>query len=161
MRGLKLAHSRYAESLTTPSPFLKGEASPCASGLWFVMSNQRLRNNNRERARFLQFAILPAMMNDAHEHYRNRARAGGHQRPAGAYARGANHVAAHVSCAAASQLSALLLGPARLAHRHLDATNCDELVRIPDHKLKTSARCSVGGRICANDAFIHLGRRDG
>jgi hypothetical protein len=29
--GLKLAYSRYAESLTLPSPFLKGEASPSAS----------------------------------------------------------------------------------------------------------------------------------
>ena len=123
--------------------------------------NDYAASTTQKRARFLQFAILPAMMSDAHENHRNRARAGRHQRPAAAYARGRNHVAAHISCATASQLSAVLLGPARLAHRHLDATDCDELVRLPNHKLKTPARCSVGGRICANDAFIHLGRRAG
>src|SRR2546423_14981241 len=101
------------------------------------------------------------MMSDAREKYRNRARAGGHQRSAATSARGRNHVAAYISCATASQLSAVLLGPARLAHRHLDATDCDELVRIPTHKLKTYARCSVGGRVCANDAFIHMGRGPG
>src|SRR6266511_4992400 len=74
---------------------------------------------------------------------------------------GGIHVAAYISCAAASQLSAVLLGPARLAPRHVDTADCDELVRLLTHKLKISARCSGGGRICANDAFIHLGRRDG
>ena len=146
----------------SPLPFYRARRAHVYPGLWFVISNQRLRSvNNTERARFLQFSSLPAMMSDAHENYRNRARAGRHQRPAAAYARGRNHVAAHISCATASQLSTVLLGPARLAHRHLDATDCDELVRLPNHKLKTPARCSIGGRICANDAFIHLGRRDG
>src|SRR2546423_10432913 len=97
------------------------------------------------------------MMSDAREKYRNRARAGGHQRTAAAHARGRNHVAAYISCATASQLSAVLLGPARLTHRNLDATDCDELVRIPNHKLKTSARGSVGGRDLAHDRFLQLG----
>jgi hypothetical protein len=118
-------------------------------------------NLPHERARFLQFAILPAMMSDAHENYRNCTRAGRHQRTSAACSRGERHVAAHISGAAASQLPAVLLGSARLADRHLDATDCDELVRLPNHKLKISARCSGGGRICANDAFIHLGRRAG
>ena len=161
MRGLKLAYSRYAESLTLPLSLWKGRGDPCAVGA-FNGGEITLRNvNNTERARFLQFAILPAMMSDAHENYRNGAGARGHQRPAAAYARGRSHVAAHISCAAVSQLPAVLLGPARLSHRHVDATDCDELVRIPNHKLKTSARCRVGGRICANDDFIHLGRRAG
>ena len=112
-------------------------------------------------ARFLQLLVAPAMMTDAHENHRNRAGAGGHQRAAAAYARGRNHVAAYISGATASQLSAVFLGPAHLAHRHVDAADCDELVRLPNHELKTSARRGIGGRICANDAFIHLGRRAG
>src|SRR5882757_8151386 len=121
--------------------------------------NSAFDTNAAATRSILQLSVSPAMMSDAREKYRNRARAGRHQRPAAAYARGRNHVATHISCATASQLSAVLLGPARLAHRHLDATDCDELVCIPNHKLKTPARCSVGGRICADDAFIHLGRR--
>ena len=99
------------------------------------------------------------MMSDARENYRNRARAGRHQRPAAAYAGGRNHVAAYISCAKASQLSAVFLGPARLAYRHVDAADRYELVRLPNHKLKTAARRGIGSRICTDDAFIHLGRR--
>ena len=108
--------------------------------------------------RFLQFAILPAMMSDADEDYRNCARAGRSQWPAAPPARGWNHVAAYISRATASQLPAFLLGTVGLAYWHLDATDCDELVRVPNHKLKTFTWCSVGGRIGANDAFVHLGR---
>src|SRR4051812_26784474 len=83
-----------------------------------VSSTWPLRQSAVHRTRsILQFAILPAMMSDAHRNHRNRARAGRHQRSAAAYARGRNHVAAYISCATASQLSAVLLGPARLAHR--------------------------------------------
>ncbi len=101
------------------------------------------------------------MMSDADGNNRNRARAGRHQRAAGTDARGENHVAAYVSCATASELSAVLLGATRFAHGHLDAADRNELVRLPNHKLKTSARRRVGGRICADDAFIDLGRRAG
>src|SRR5947208_7702974 len=126
------------------------------------MTQAPLQQSAVHRTRsILQLLVSPVMMSDAREKYRNRARARRHQRLAAAYARGRNHVAAYISCATASQLSAVLLGPARLTHRNLDATDCDELVRIPNHKLKTSARCSVGGRLCADDAFRHLGRRAG
>src|SRR4029079_10228652 len=97
------------------------------------------------------------MMSDAHGNHRNRARAGRHQRPAGTYACGRNYVAAYIPCATPSQLPAVLLGPTRLAYRHLDAADRDELVRLPNHKLKTSARRGIGGRLCADDAFIDLG----
>src|SRR5262249_58358499 len=107
------------------------------------------------------FAILPVMMSDAHKNYRNCPGAGRPQRSAGAYARGRNHVAVHISRAAASQLPPVFLGSARLARRHLDATDCDELVRLPNHKFKTSARCGGGGWRCADHVFSYLGRRAG
>src|SRR3954463_13659313 len=112
-------------------------------------------------ALLLQFAPLPAMMSDAHGNNRNGTRAGRRQRPTAASARRRNHVAAHISCAKASQLSTVLLGPARLAYRHVDAADCDELVRVPNHELKISTRRGGCGRICAHDAFIDLGRRSG
>src|ERR1044071_5911897 len=84
--------------------------------------------------RFLQFAIMPAMMIDVHDNHRNRTGAGRHRRSAATSARGQNHVAAYISCAAASQLPALLLGTVGLAHWHVDATDRDELVRLPDHQ---------------------------
>src|SRR5262245_12882358 len=61
------------------------------------------------------------MMGDAHENHRNGARAGRHHRASATCARGWNYVAAHISCLTTSQLPAVLLGSARLAHRHLDA----------------------------------------
>src|SRR5436190_15538560 len=119
------------------------------------------QHQHTRTALVLQFTMVPAMMSDADGNHRNGARAGRHQRPAAPYAHGRNHVAAHISSAAASQLPAVLLGPTRLAHRHVDAADCDELVYLSNHKLKISARCSVGGRICADDVFIYLGRHAG
>src|SRR3954447_23701604 len=85
-------------------------------------------------ALLLQFALLPAMMSDAHGNNRNGTRAGRHQRPTAADACRWNHVAAHISRATASQLSTIFLGPARLAYRHVDAADRYELVRLPNHK---------------------------
>ncbi len=113
------------------------------------------------RKHFVRSLNRRGLFPDADENHRNRPGAGGHQRPAAAYARGRNHLAAYISCVTASQLSAVLLGPARLAYRHVDAADRDELVRLPNHKLKAPARRGVGGWICADDAFIDLGRRAG
>ena len=58
-------------------------------------------NLPHNRPSILQFAMLPAMMSDAHENHRNSARAGRPQRLAATCARGRNHVAAHISRAMA------------------------------------------------------------
>ena len=67
-------------------------------------------------------------------------------------------MAAHVSRTAASKLSAVLLGPTRLAYRHVDATNGDELVRLRNHELEIFARPRVCSRLRADHVFFHLGR---
>ena len=146
----------------SPLPFQRARRAMRIRALvGYVESTIAQHQKTDEQSRFLQFPILPAMMSDAHENYRNRACAGRHQRPAAAYARGRNHLAAHISCATASQLSAVLLGPACLAHRHLDATNCDELVRISDHQFKILTRPRLCHRFCADGSFVNMGWRDG
>ena len=62
---------------------------------------------------------------------------------------------------AASQLSPLFLGPACLAHRHMDATDGDELVCVSDHEFEITAwRCRRRG-IRADDVVLDLGRLAG
>ena len=92
---------------------------------------------------------------------RNRARAGGYQRPAAAFAGRRRQLAAHVSRASVSQLSAVFLGPVGLAHRHLDATNRHELVRLRNHKFKVPAWRGRRGRLGADDVVFDLGRVSG
>src|SRR5437763_308162 len=101
------------------------------------------------------------MMTDADEQYRNSTRAGGHQRAPAAHAGGRNHVAAHFSRAAASQLPAFLLGSARVAYRHMDATDGNELVRLPNHEFETFTRPGGCRGFRADDAFVSVGRRAG
>src|SRR5438309_9584339 len=93
----------------------------------------------------------------AAQHYRDSTRAGRYQRPAAAPASGRNHLASHVPRPAASQLSPLFLGPARLAHWHVDATNSHELVRLSDHEFKIIARHCRRRRFRADDAVLDLG----
>jgi len=127
----------------------------------YVESTIAQHQKTDEQSRFLQFPILPAMMSDADANHRNCARAGRHKWTAAASARGANHVAAHVSRAAASQLPALFLGTIGFSHRHVDATDCDELVRLPDHEFKIFARPRRCDRVCADGLLVHMGRRAG
>src|SRR5262249_19114332 len=101
------------------------------------------------------------MMSDADEDDRNRARAGRSQWPTAPPARGWNHVAAYISRATASQLPAFLLGTVGLAHWHLDATDCDELVRLSDYQLKIFARPRLCHRFCADGSLVSVGRRIG
>src|SRR5262249_30352521 len=114
-----------------------------------------------EQGGFLQFAIMPAMMINAHDNYRNRTSAGRHRRAAAATARGKNHVAAHISRAAAPQLPTVFLGTIGLAYRHMDATDHDELVRLPNYQLKIFARPCRRDRFCANGLLVHMGWRVG
>src|SRR5438874_2509101 len=118
-------------------------------------------STTHEPARFLQLSVVPAMMSDADRDNGNSPRAGGHQWPAAAHAGGRHHVAAHVSRAAVSQLPAFLLGPACLAHRHVDATDSNELVRLPNHEFEIFARprgcCWFG----ADGALVSVGRHAG
>src|SRR5437870_10958739 len=99
------------------------------------------------------------MMTDADKGNGNGPRAGGHQWPPTPDARRRHYMAAHVSRAAPPQLPVVLLGSARFAHRHMDAADCDELVCVPNHKLKISARCSIGGRIRSEEHTSELQSR--
>src|SRR5947207_1622279 len=97
------------------------------------------------------------MMTDADEQQSNRTCARGHERPAAPHPGRRHHVAAHFSRVASSQLSAVLLGPTRVAHRHVDAADCDELVRLRNYEFEIFARGRLCGRIRADDAFVSLG----
>src|ERR1044072_4139175 len=99
------------------------------------------------------------MMSDVHENHRNGASAGRHQWPAAAAACGRNYVAAHIPCAAPPQLSAVFLGTIGLADRHVDDTDCNELVRLPDHQFKILTRARRSDRFCADGSLLSLGRR--
>src|SRR5947207_2448592 len=101
------------------------------------------------------------MMSDVGKNYRNSTRAGGHQRTTAPRACGRNHVAAHVSRTAISQLSPVLLGPTRLAHRHVDAADGDELVRLSNHELEIIAWPGGCRRLCTHGALVGVGRRVG
>src|SRR5215467_11024040 len=99
------------------------------------------------------------MMTDAEQNYRNSPRPGGPQWAPAAHARWRNHLAAHFSRAPTSQLPAFLLGPTRLADRHVDATDLNELVRLPDHELEIFARPGGCRGFGADGAFVIVGRR--
>src|SRR5919204_5012557 len=104
-------------------------------------SRIRSAESQRSVCTFLQLSALPIMMPDADKDNGNGPRAGGYQWPTAPHAGWRHHVAAHVSGAAAPQLPAVLLGSARLAHRHVDATDRDELVRLSNHEFEIFARC--------------------
>src|ERR1051326_667972 len=99
------------------------------------------------------------MMSDADRDNGNGPRAGGHQWPPAAHAGGGHHVAAHVSRAATSQLPAFLLRPACLAHRHVDATDGDELVCLPNHEFEILARPRGCGWFGTDGNLVSVGRR--
>ena len=90
--------------------------------------------------------------------YENCARTRRRQRTATSRARWQCNLAAYISRATASQLSAVFLGETRLARWHVDAANRDELVRLSNYEFKAAA----GGRrrhwIRSDDVVLHLGR---
>ena len=83
---------------------------------WSCRISDCAASTTHERPQILQFMILPAMMNDAHENYRNRARRKILKLAGSAAYQWWDYVAAHISCAAASQLPALLLGDSWSRH---------------------------------------------
>ena len=97
-------------------------------------------------------------MSDADSEHGNCARARRRQRAATSHARWWRYLATYVSRAAASQLSAVFLGAARLARWHVDAANRDELVRLSNYEFKAAAGCRRRHGIRADDVVLNLGR---
>src|SRR5919106_819377 len=90
------------------------------------------------RKHFVRNLRRRGLFPDANEEHRHRASARRYQWPAAPHSSGRSQLASHISRAAASQLSALFLGPARLAHWHVDATDGDELVRISNPQFEVA-----------------------
>src|SRR5262245_32377958 len=98
------------------------------------------------------------MMIDAGKDDGNFERTRRHQRAAPPPARWRCDLAAYVPRAPASQLSAVFLGTARLARRHVDATNSDELVCLSNYKFENGAGCLRCHGIRSDDVVFDLGR---